>query len=204
MTVLNTLRATRRGVAMSQYIPDGPVPDRPLRRRTDRLQTALGWMLVLAGLVTLLAAALTAASAYRDGLDRVQRDAAARTTVVGVLLDDASPIGAGPQRPVRVSYVDPMGRAHVGQVPVTGRLLAGTSVRVEVDGDGRVGVEPPSRGDAVLSAVTAAIGVTLLGGVLLVLSWVGIRQAIAAHNHGAWEREWRQIEPRWSGRGRRV
>ena len=189
---------------MSQYIPDRPVPDRPLRRLTDRVQRAAGWVLVLAGLVTLLVAALTAASAYRDGLDRVQHDAAARTTVVGVLLDDASPVGAGTQRPVRVSYVDLAGRAHVGQVPVTGRLLAGTPVRVEVDGDGRVGVEPPSRGDAVLSAVTAAVGVILLGGVLLVLSWIGIRQAVAARNHVAWEREWRRIEPQWSGRGRRV
>lgn len=189
---------------MSQHIPDRPVPAPPLRRRTDRLQSAAGWLLLLASLLTLVIAAVSASSAYRDGLDRMQRDVAARSTVVGVLLDDASPVGAGPERPVRVSYVDQTGRPHIGQVPVTGRLLAGTPVRVEVDGDGRVGTEPPSRGDAMLSAVSVAVGITLLGGMLIVLSWLGIRRAIAARNHAAWEREWRQIEPRWSGRGRRV
>jgi hypothetical protein len=189
---------------MPQYVPDGPAPDRPLRRRTDRVQTAAGWLLVLASLLTIVIAAVGAASAYRDGLDRMQRDAAARTTVVAVLLDDAAPVGSGPARPTRVTYVDPMGRPHVGQVPVTGRLLAGTPVRVEVDGDGRVGVEPPSRGDAVLSGVSVAVGVTLLGGLLIVLSWLGVRRAVAARNHAAWEREWRWIEPQWSGRGRRV
>ena len=29
-------------------------------------------------------------------------------------------------------------------------------MRVEVDGNGRVGIEPPTRGDAVFSAVAAA------------------------------------------------
>jgi hypothetical protein len=31
-----------------------------------------------------------------------------------------------------------------------------------------------------------------------------VRALITARNHGAWEREWRRIEPQWSGRGRRV
>jgi hypothetical protein len=121
--------------------------------------------------------------------------------VVGVLLDDAPPVGSGPSRPTRVRYVDQVGRAQVGQVPVTGSLPAGTSVRVEVDGNGRVGVEPPSRGDAVFSAVAAGVAVTLGGALLLVFTWMGIRAAVLATNCSAWEREWRLVEPRWSGRG---
>ena len=38
---------------------------------------------------------------------------------------------------------------------MTGNLIAGTPVRVEVNGNGRVGIEPPTRGDAVFSAVAA-------------------------------------------------
>jgi len=189
---------------MSDRIPDRPIPDRPLRRPIDRLQCAAGWIVIAAAVFTVIAAAFSATSAYRAGLDRMTLDAATRTTVVGILLDDAAPVGAGPGRPVRVSYIDPEGRAHVGRVPVTGRLLAGTSVRVEVDGSGRVGVDPPSHGDAVLSAVTVAIGVALLGGVLLGFTWCGIRSAVTAHNHAAWARDWRRIEPQWSGRGGRV
>ena len=71
---------------------------------------------------------------------------------------------------------------------MTGNLVAGTPVRVEVDGNGRVGVEPPSRGDAVFSAVAAATAVTLGGILLLVFAWMGIRAAVLARNCSAWER----------------
>jgi hypothetical protein len=186
---------------MPQRIPDRPTSDRLPRRRSERVQCAIGWMLLIAGLVTVVVAAFTASSAYRAGLERIKTDAAARTTVVGVLLDDAPPVGSGPSRPTRVSYVDQVGRAQVGQVPVTGNLAAGTPVRVVVDGAGRVGVEPPSRGDAVFSAVAAATAVTLGGILLLVFAWMGIRAAVLATNCSAWEREWRLVEPHWSGRG---
>jgi hypothetical protein len=199
MTTMSTL-AARRGVAMSQPIPDRPV-DRLPRRRTDRVQCAIGWTLLLAGVLTLAAAAFVSSSAYQAGLERIRQDAAARTTVVGVLLDDAPPIGPGPSRSTRVSYVDPAGRPQIGQVPVTGNLAAGTPVRVEVDGAGRVGVEPPTDGDAVFSAVAAVTAVTLGGFLLLVFAWIGVRALVLSRNCCAWEREWRLVEPRWSGRG---
>src|SRR3712207_3005002 len=114
----------------------GPVgPDRSLRRLTDRVLTVVGWVVVASGVLTVVCAAVAAVSVYRAGLERIERDSAARTTVAGVLLDDATPVGAGPRRPVRISYTDQWGRPHVGQVPVSGRLVAGTPVRVEVDGD---------------------------------------------------------------------
>jgi hypothetical protein len=189
---------------MSQYIPDRPFSGGSLRRRADRLQRAVGWVLVAAAVCTLIAAACAAVSAYHAGIDRMRHEAATRTSVVAVLLDDAAPVAAGPSRPVRISYVDPQGRPRMGQIPVTGRMLAGTQVRVEVDGDGRVGVEPPSRADAVLAAATVAVGVGLLGGLVLGLAWLGVRCAVTARNYAAWAREWRWVEPQWSGRDRRV
>jgi ABC-type amino acid transport substrate-binding protein len=181
---------------MSQHMPD-----RSPRRWTDGVLVVVGWVVAALAVLTVVCAGVAAASAYRGGLDRIARDAAARTTVVGVLLDDAAPVGSGPVRPARVSYVDPQGRAHVGQISVTGRLVAGTPVRVEVDGDGRIGVQPPSRADAVVAAVIAGLGVSLLGLALLPALWCGARCAVARHNHAAWEREWRLVEPQWSGRG---
>jgi hypothetical protein len=196
MTASGTL-AMRRGVAMSQHIPDRS----GLRRRTDRFQSVVGWVLIAAALCTLAGAGVAAVSAYDGGLARIKHDAATRETVVAVLLDDATAVASGPTRPVRISYVDQAGRPQIGQVPIAGRLLAGTPVRVEVDGDGRVDVPPPTRGDAVLAAAAAAIGVSLLGGILLGLTWFGVRCAVTARNHAAWAREWRWVEPQWSGRG---
>jgi hypothetical protein len=185
---------------MSQHIPDRAVDNLP-RRRTERVQCVIGWTILLAGVLTLVAAFLASSSAYRAGLQRIEQDADARTTVVGVLLDDAPPVGSGPSRPTRVSYVDQIGRPQIGQVPVTGNLVAGTPVRVEVDGSGRVGIEPPTHGDAVFSAVAAAVAVTLGGGLLLVFAWMGVRALVLSRNCTAWEREWRLVEPQWSGRG---
>ena len=184
---------------MSQHIPERPV-DRLPRRRSERVQCAIGWMILLAGVVTLVLAAVASSSAYRAGLERIRQDAASRTTVVGVLLDDATPVGSAP-RPIRVSYVDQSGRSQVGQIPVTGNLLAGTPVRVEVDGNGRMGVEPPTRGDAVFSAVAAATAVALGGCLLLAFAWMGVRALVMSRNCAGWEREWRLVEPQWSGRG---
>jgi len=184
---------------MSQHIPERPV-DRLPRRRSERVQCAVGWLILLAGVVTLVLAAVASSAAYRSGLERIRQDAAARTTVVGVLLDDAAPVGSR-SRPIRVSYVDQSGRSQVGQIPVTGSLLAGTPVRIEVDGDGRLGVEPPTRGDAVFSAVAVATAVALGGCLLLVFAWMGVRALVISRNCVAWEREWRLVEPQWSGRG---
>ncbi len=182
---------------MAQYVPVGPGPS--LRRPTDRVLTVVGWVVISLAVLTAVCAGVTAVSAYRAGLERIERDAAARTTVTGVLLDDA--VRGGPPRPVRVSYADQQGRAQVGQVSASGRLTAGTPVRIEVDGDGRVGVARPTHGEAVVSAAAAGIGTTLLGAFLLVLTWCGVRRSVTARNHRAWEREWRLVEPRWSGRG---
>ena len=182
---------------MSQDVPDRST----LRRPTDRLQSVIGRVLLAVALCTLIGAVGATGSAYRNGLVRVQHDAATRATVVGVLLDDADAAASGPARPVRISYVDPSGRPHIGQLPISGRLLTGTPVRVEVDGDGQIGVPAPTRGDAVLSAAAVALGVTLLGGLLLGLTWFGVRRGVTARNHAAWARDWRRIEPQWSGRG---
>lgn len=182
---------------MAQAVPVGPGPS--LRRPTDQLLTLVGWVVIALAVLTVVCAGVTAVSAYRAGLERIERDAAARTTVAGVLLDDAA--RGGPARPVRVSYADQQGRAQVGQVWATGRLTAGTPVRIEVDGNGRVGVARPTHGEAVVSAARVGIGTTLVGAFVLVLTWWGARRSVTARNHRAWEREWRLVEPRWSGRG---
>ena len=182
---------------MSQNIPDPS----GLRRRTDRFQSAVGWFLVAAAMCALVGAGLAGFSAYDSGVARIQHDAATRATVVAVLLDDVTAVASGPTRPVRVSYVDQSGRPQIGQVPIAGRLPTGTPVRVEIDSDGRIDATPPTHGDAVLSGAAAAIGVTLLSGLLLGLTWFGVRCAVTARNHAAWAREWRWIEPQWSGRG---
>ena len=169
------------------------------RRGADRVQTVAGWTLVAAALLTALLTVSVGAAAYRDALDRVHRDAAERTVVDAVLLEDTpARTGAIAWAPVR--YVDRTGEQRTGRVPVVGTRPAGSTVPVELDGTGRAGVDRLSRGDAVLSGIAAGSGVVVVGGLLLVLAWLAVRRAVAAAKAASWEREWARVEPEWSGR----
>ena len=79
--------------------------------------------------------------------------------------------------------------AQLPQYLATGEVLG-------INGDARIGAA--TRADM---AVAAATAVSLGGILLLVFAWMGIRAAVLATNCSAWEREWRLVEPRWSGRG---
>ena len=52
-------------------------PD-PLRRRTDRVLTVVGWVVVALAVLTAVCAGVAAATAYGAGLERIERDAPAR------------------------------------------------------------------------------------------------------------------------------
>jgi hypothetical protein len=176
------------------------VPERPLLHPAARLRRAVGWLAVLGALSVLLGAVVAARAAYADGLDRVARETATRTTVVATLLEDVDAAAVGPPAPVRVRYLDPAGHPRVGQIEITGRLRAGTPVRVEADAAGIVGTTRPTGGDALIGALAAGTAVAVLGGGLLLLLVLAGRAALAARAAAAWDREWRAVEPRWSGR----
>src|SRR3954469_11202466 len=105
MTAMSTL-AARRGVAMSQHIPDRPTVDRLPRRRSDQVQRVVGWLLVLAGLLTVVLAVGAASAGHHAGLAPPKRRPAPPTPVGGGPPAHPPPIGPGPSPPTRVSYVD--------------------------------------------------------------------------------------------------
>ena len=83
---------------------------------------------------------------------------------------------------------------------MTGRLPAGASVPVWVDGAGAIVAAPTRPVDAVMSAATGGLGLLILGGLTLVVTWAVIRDGIIRFNAVRWAREWEQVEPVWSGR----
>ena len=71
-----------------------------------------------------------------------------------------------------------------------------------VDREGRHAPAPPTRVDAVVLGVVAAVGVVVVGCLALAGTWLGVRSWIRALNTAAWAREWALVEPEWSGRVR--
>ena len=87
-----------------------------------------------------------------------------------------------------------------GGASVTGRLPAGASVPVWVDGAGAIVAAPVRPVDAVTVAATEGLGLLILGALALVVTWAVIRDGIIRFNAVRWAREWEQVEPVWSGR----
>jgi hypothetical protein len=49
----------------------------------------------------------------------------------------------------------------------------------------------------------AGIGVAALGAAVLIATWSGLRRLLDVRNRMAWDAEWAEVEPVWSGRGHR-
>ena len=180
------------------------------RRPADLIEGAVAWLLVLVGVLVTVAAVVTGSRLYSDGMDRVRVESTDRTRVVAVLLEPAKRPTAG--RITRATsrvhilvpagYTDPGGVEHVAEVRVVGPKPVGSPVPIWVDGAGAA-VGAPARGvDAVEGAITGAFGIAVPGAAALAAGWSLVRLGARRVNLARWEREWAQVEPRWSGRTR--
>jgi hypothetical protein len=176
------------------------------RRTTDRIDGAALVLLSVAGLVGALVIGMFALVVYSSGVVRAERELAERTQVETTVLADAPlpPPAAERGAPVTVRvpavWTAPDGTPRSGTVRVPGRPVAGETEHIWVDRSGALAEAPATR----LSAFGVAVldGAVLL--MLLVGALVGARGGIAAvlarSNAAAWEREWADVEPGWSGR----
>ncbi|CAL9393102.1 hypothetical protein SUDANB145_01307 [Streptomyces sp. enrichment culture] len=175
----------------SPYVPMWRRWRNPLRRRTDRLRTRLGLVLLLVVPAALPPAMTWAAdrahrhfSATAEHQERVRH----RTTAV---LVDAAPRSPVP-RPVRaeVRYVGSDGGTRTARTAVEPGLPARSTVPVWVTADGRL-TEPPMSTDEIRSrtagwALVAALAVAGTGAAVY---GVGVL-LLQRRNLAAWETEW--------------
>ena len=177
------------------------------RRLTDHVEDAAAWLLATIALFVLLLAIWGGTVVYADALDQSRFEHGQRTQVEDLLLDDPPPgyreadsDGLG-WRSVR--FADTSGSDHVADVWVTGRQPAGSTVRLWVDRNDRVMPAPLTQTDAVVISATAGIALTALGAAVLASMWFGLRRLLDIRNSVAWDQEWAEVEPVWSGRDHR-
>jgi hypothetical protein len=182
-------------------------PDRnPLRRASDRIQTGVVAVALLAFLIggpLIAVAAGHWAGAIASRVERAQQ--ASWRVVPAVLLADAESsmavdYGGAAAEQVRARWTAPNGEVHTGDVTAPAGALKGSRVRVWVDSTGQP-TGPPLRpdqatGQTFLAAVTAPL---VLGVIILCLASLTIR-VLDRRRLAAWDADWQMTEPRWTSR----
>ena len=170
------------------------------RRRTDRVEDLVAWLLTTLGLFAAFGCLLVGHAAHGH--------AGAASPVRAVLLVDAPPAPAVDQRVpsprlrTAVAWTGPDGAGLVASVSVAPALPAGSAVTLWVDGAGRVMADPAERSaEAWAFGISAGLTVVALSWALLTLAWSAVCRVTASCNAAGWAREWARVEPRWRRSG---
>ncbi|MBZ9599457.1 hypothetical protein K7B06_30870 [Streptomyces erythrochromogenes] len=177
----------------------------PLRRSADRTRTRLHAAFAVTCLLAVICGISAGRAAWTDA-GRAAEMLAVHRHVVTATAVDATSYRTGPrpgERPIVVAPVTwqyPDGRRHADTVPVPAQTRKGDTVRVWVDDRGDAATAPPVTADLAMRAfglgTVVFAGIALLAGALVRL---GIR-FVDARSARAWESEWEDVEPVWTGR----
>lgn len=180
----------------------------PLKRRSDRLEmlsrVVLAVVLLLAAPVALAVATATAT----DLRATAQLQAATRTQVLAVLLEDAisrpdagevATVGGTTTR-TDGTWTAPDGTTREAEVPAPFGSRAGDAVPVWIDQDGALTRAPLRDGD-----MTAAMAMSGGGTFVLIIAAAAATHGLVCwrldrHRDRRWSAEWAAVEPTWSGR----
>jgi len=170
----------------------------PLRRRSDRAETAmLGVLLTGAPVAAHAAGSWTYATSAREA----QAQQAARHQVPATLLQSAtlsSISGGGAEAQAR--WKAPDGQMRTGQIFVTNGGPAGSTVMVWVNQAGQLTGAPLQHSQVTGRAVMARVlAVAALAVTLIIVGWAA-HWALERRRLAAWDAEWLTTEPRWSPR----
>ncbi|NIK59067.1 hypothetical protein [Kribbella shirazensis] len=201
---MSTHQQRRAELAIRMQLRRLSVAENPLRRREDRLEAAL----LLGALVTALlviAAAAVLATIVRDHADyaaarqRAELRPAQARTLEGTTDPVLSQLGQSTTT-VKVQWFDAAGSVREGQHDVPIGTTAGTELSIWLDRTGAMTRSP--REPAESAALGGAVGVTatMLTWLLLFGSFRLCRRPLDRSREQAWEREWEQVAPRWTGR----
>lgn len=175
----------------------------PLRRRADRLGTAIALGLSALFLICAPVLAVLAGRWTHEAGHAQQHAERAWHQVVAVTLQAAPPsadqyaaqwAGIG----VLARWVAPGGQQRVGEVPAWAGIRAGESVQVWVNGSGwPTGPPLSARQLSTQEFGVAALMPTVLAVVLLSIGWLA-RCLLSRSKLAAWESDWALVEPQWS------
>ncbi len=175
----------------------------PLRRTTDRVETAVLALLVAVFLIGTPFAAL-ATGAWLQGMGRQAQlaEEASRHQVTAVVLTVTAPPAGHMNLPwqARARWKAPDGREVTREVPVPSGTVAGGKLQLWTDRTGDFTTAPLLDSQVAGQAVFGeALGVIASAGVLSLTGALALR-LLSKRRMAAWDADWHATGPRWTTR----
>lgn len=185
----------------------GRRPDRnPLRRASDRAETAVLALLVIAFLAAAPFAALAAGGyAYAQAHQAQLAQQASGHQVPARVLTVSSGVQSGGGYAMlgaqgRARWTAPDGTVVTGQIPVPAGTAAGVTVPLWVSDDGQPADPPLQDAQVQDSAYFAGTVSVLVLAVILAIAGLAARRVLDRRRIAAWDADWRVTGPRWTTR----
>ncbi|HET9082250.1 MAG TPA: hypothetical protein VFO01_17265 [Trebonia sp.] len=192
-----------RATYLARFARERRFDRNPLRRATDRIETAVLAVLMIAFLVGAPVAALVTGAWIHGIAQRTQlTQEASRLQVKAVVLTVATPAASGKQLvdQAQARWRAPDGREVTGEVPVPPDTAVGATVAVWTDRAGGLTTAPlldeQVAGQTILGE---ALGVTGAACVLTVAGALAL-WALNKRRMADWDADWQVTGPRWTTR----
>ncbi|MEW9549014.1 hypothetical protein [Nonomuraea sp. NPDC050783] len=182
--------------------------DNPLRRRSDRLESAFVAVAILLVVLSAWPAVLAGQAAYRAGMAETRVGPDGRQQVTATLLEDAPPARASfsevPAQPPRARawWTTPAGAAHTGEVVAPALAASGTRVRIWIDAEGRPATAPKKPLEIQLRGVGMMVFVVLTAALLASGGLLAGRWLLDRRRYREWDAAWAVTAGRWHRRQR--
>lgn len=172
-----------------------------LHRTTETIDDLLAWSLGLLLVVVGWLALQTGAWLHDTVTERARIQAEDRTPVTAVLLEDSAPTMRG-EMMVQARWTGRDGVEHTDRTEVTGIHAAGDTVPAWEDRTGHLVSAPITATDARVASIEIGVLVGVFGAGMVYVLGLALFGWTARRYARAWEQEWAQVGPRWSGRAR--
>jgi hypothetical protein len=174
----------------------------PLRRATDRLETA-----IVAGLVATFligAPAVAMISWHWASAAGLRAEQIIRYKVHATLLENAPGALYSPYWPVAMPalarWTAPNGSLRTGLVDADSGGRAGTMVTIWTDETGRPIGQAPRRGQVTTQAALAAVDAAIVLGIVLLVAGTLALRSVNRRKLAAWDAAWQVVGPQWTSR----
>ncbi|GAA3560438.1 hypothetical protein GCM10022419_046350 [Nonomuraea rosea] len=171
----------------------------PLRRRSDRLESAV----FLAALVLILVSLWPAVLAYESVLQDEPVSPDARHQVLATLLEDAptmrvsfTEVPAGPSE-AAVRWTTASVQEQTARVPVPALAKSGSAVPVWLDAAGKPAPRPSDKADLQMRGVGTGMLLVLATALLALGSLAGFRRWLDRARYRQWGDDWARTEEKW-------
>ena len=199
---MGSRRQNARVTRLGRFVR-GRRPDRnPLRRASDRAETAVLALLVIAFLAAApFVAQASSGYAYAKAHHaQLSEEASWRQVPARVLKLESSGGGGYADPEAQARWTAPDGKVITGEIPVPVGTVAGATVQEWVTSDGQLTDQPLQDSQVSGSRYFAgAFGVIALATVLAIIGLL-TRRELDKRRMAAWDAEWRATGPRWTTR----